>query len=455
MKDELARADALFADRKVDEAMNTIGGLLERAEGNPAERDQLMAWIVERVGGEHPQVSAHIALAGGALVEGGASATAIGRAIVAPVVRALRDAARMIGYAKEHGHAHSHDADADAHSDEHDDSPAAHDRSSGGPEHRSADHEHSSADHQHRSADHQHSSDHDHDHVGDDVHEHVHDHGDDQDHDHDDDDHDHAVEIFGFALGEDDLKAIAAKDVAAVRAWFSLEMWYRPAVACWTRDLTVLREVQANQELRDAIGVLGHESPTPHWLSVLIETLADAPMIVLVPELGEAWSFTADGVVDMGQLTVLASKYLAEPLRRIGASGVATKAELAVMSGEAEQSGEGGYSSSFAFYPIEASDPTDGLPRDGIVMWAAPGGTGSHSLPGDFLPGTLPSIDGVRVLVMVGPKAPGLRFVRIIQSARMFDALRAEIRGVKKLPDPQAAQLLQLARDHGRRVRAS
>jgi hypothetical protein len=261
------------------------------------------------------------------------------------------------------------------------------------------------------------------------------------------------LEIGGFALSDENIRAIAAEDVAAVQAWFSLDMWYRPAVACWTRDPAVLREVQANRELRAAIKGIGRETQTSYWLSILIESLDDSPLIVLIPELGEAWTMTAKGVVDIGQFTVLASRALANPLKRLSYSGPAADAEHAVMTGESDQSGEGGYSSNFAFYPVEASDPEDGLPRDGIYMWEAPGGTGTHSLPGDFLPGSLPPIDNVRVLVMVGPNAPGLRFVRIIQSSRMFDALSASITNVKKLPDEQAASLLAMAKQRGAAAR--
>jgi hypothetical protein len=172
-----------------------------------------------------------------------------------------------------------------------------------------------------------------------------------------------------------------------------------------------------------------------------------------VPELEEAWSMKIDGVVDIGQLTVLASKVLADPIARVGGSGIAKEDELAVMTGEAAQSGEGGYSSSFAFYPPESCDPGDGLPRDGIHLWSAPGGTGTHSLPADFLPGTLPETDGVRLLVLVGPNAPGMRFVRIIQSARMFEALTAKITEVKQLLPAQAKALFERARERGRAAR--
>ncbi len=420
MQGTLDKAAALFAAHQVDDGMNLLAKLFEVASNDAAAREQLLAWILARVDDPHPQVGAHLALAGGALVENGTSPSAIGRAIVGPIERALGDAARMIGFAKQYGHAHPPEPDApeeDATAEAADsDAPDSH------------------ADH-----------DHDHDHDGHDD--------DDDDHDADADDHDHAVEIFGWSLTDDELEVIAATDPPAVQAWFSLEMWYRPAVAMWSRDRVLLRELQARPTLRVAIEELGGETATSHWLSVLLETVSDAPFVVLVPELEEAWSFTADGIVDLGQLTVLLSKALVEPLRRVGASGIATDEQLAVMAGDAPQSSESGYSSSFAFYPIEATDPNDGLPRDGIALWAAPGGTGTHSLPGDFLPGTIAPIDGVRLLVMVGPKAPGLRFVRNIQSARMFQALHARVTDVRSVPAERAAALFAIARAHGRIAR--
>ena len=63
----------------------------------------------------------------------------------------------------------------------------------------------------------------------------------------------------------------------------------------------------------------------------------------------------------------------------------------------------------------------------------APGGTGTHSLPPDFLPGDLTVSDGVRELVVVGPKSEGMRFVRVIPAVRTFDGLRARIRDVRRV----------------------
>lgn len=426
MKAQLQKAEAYFADRKVNEAMEILGGLIEAAEGNAPARDQLLAWVIARVADDHPQIGAHIALMGGALVENGASPAALGRAIVAPVLRALTDAARMFELAKAHGHEHGEHDEDDGHGhgyddDDHDDhDEAGHDAHGEGGGHDHGEHEHAG-------------------------------HG----HDHDDSghEHEHTLEVGGWALSEDELGEVAKQDVAAVRAWFSLEMWYRPAVACWSRDRAVLREVQGHAELRAAIARIGRDTDTSYWLSILAETLLAAPVVVLVPELGEAWRMTVDGVVDMGQLTVLASKVLADPIARVGGSGIATDEELAVMTGEGEQSGGGGYGSSFAFYTVEACDPDDGLPRDNVHLWTAPGGTGMHSLPGDFLPGTLAPIDGARVLVMVGPNAPGSRFVRVIQSSRMFEALSAKITDVQRVPGPDAAALLAHARDRGRAAR--
>lgn len=404
MNAELERAAAFFAARQVDEGMTLLGGLIEATAADAPARDRLLAWVIAHVDDDHPQVAAHIALAGGALVENGASPVALGRAIVAPVVRALTDAARMFALAQELGHHHApdeHEDDLDDDDDEHDD----HDE-------------------------------HDHDH--DDEHE-----------------HEHALEVGGWALGDEQLQAAARKDLAAVQAWFSLEMWYRPAVACWSRDRALLREVQGHADLRAALARIGRDTDTSVWLSILLETLVAAPVVVLVPNLDEAWSMTMDGVVDIGQLTVLASKALADPIRRLDASGVATDEELAVMSGEGPQSGGGAYGSTFAFYPVEACDPDDGCPRDGIHMWSAPGGTGTHSLPGDFLPGTLPVEDGARLLVMVGPHSAGMRFTRVIQPARAFEALTARITDVAKLPEARTRALFALAKQRGRAARSS
>ena len=84
MKTQLQKAEALFADRKVDEAMTILGELLKAAARDAPARDQLLAWVIAHVDDEHPQVAAHIALMGGALVENGATPVGIGRAIVAP-----------------------------------------------------------------------------------------------------------------------------------------------------------------------------------------------------------------------------------------------------------------------------------------------------------------------------------------------------------------------------------
>lgn len=202
--------------------------------------------------------------------------------------------------------------------------------------------------------------------------------------------------------------------------------------------------MQGRPTFRAALAGLGTITATSHWLSLLIETVFDARFVVTIPELGEAWAFKADGIVDMGQLTVLLSDALKNPIARIGGSGVAKSDVLEVMTGAGPQQIEGAYPASFAFYPVESIDPADRLPKDGAHTWSAPGGTGTHSLPPDFLPGTLAPRDGARVLVMVGPRAPGLRFVRVIPAVRTFDALEARITDIEPLSDDQAARWLAI-----------
>lgn len=227
------------------------------------------------------------------------------------------------------------------------------------------------------------------------------------------------------------LDVIAERDPVAVQAWAAMDMWYRPAVAAWTRETGVLQDVQRDTELRTALAALGHTTETTHWLSLLIETPFAARFAIRFPELGTTEHVVVDGVNDIGQLCVLLSDVLREPLAKIGAPSVAEPGMLGVMRGTGPQRTEHGWQCGFHCYRREAIDPGDGLPKDGKDTWRAPGGTGTHSLPPDFLPGTLAVAedDGARTLVIVGPNAPGgMRFVRMIAGVRTFDKLRASVR---------------------------
>lgn len=254
--------------------------------------------------------------------------------------------------------------------------------------------------------------------------------------------------IGSKAVTREILDGIAEKDLVAVQAWFSMDIWYRPAVATWTRDPGVLREVQRSQTLRSALATLGSATETSHWLSLLVETVFDAPFIVLFPELNEAWRLSADGVVDMGQLSALITPALRDPLARIGITEMPDEETLAVMRGDGPQQGDGTYACGFHCYPIEATDPATAMPRDGVHTWSAPGGTGTHSLPPDFLPGSLAPIDGARVVSIVGPRSEGMRFVRSMPAVRTFDGLRARVVGATKLSASDAARWFETAKRH-------
>jgi hypothetical protein len=226
-------------------------------------------------------------------------------------------------------------------------------------------------------------------------------------------DGDGVIEIGDLRLPASALDALATTDWFAARSFFSLEIWYRPAAAAWTRHLATLRDRQADREFCDGVAAIGGASSGGHWLGLLLGTAIDAPLVIL--------------------LSVLLSASLAEPLARIGASGPADEAMLAVMRGAGEQQVDASYSASFHLYSWQAMDPASGLPQDGRFEWRAPGGKGDHSLPPDFLPGTLEPLRGARVLLLVGPNTGGLRFVRVIGGSRMFSGLRAELRDVRRL----------------------
>jgi hypothetical protein len=254
---------------------------------------------------------------------------------------------------------------------------------------------------------------------------------------------DDAIPIGRRAIARADLDAIADDDYRSVASFFSLETWYRPAVAAWTRDKASLIEFTKRPRMRKALADLGDSSDGSFWLSILIETTIEERFVFLFPELDEAFEAVLDGVVDCGQLAVLASEALADPLARIGAGGVASEEALAVMRGVgAQQDPNAVFSAAFHFYPWNAINPETRLPEDERITWSAPGGTGTHSLPPDFLPNTLEPLDGRRILAVVGPSAPGgVRFTRAIGATRMFAALRAGIGAVRKLSAEEAKQV--------------
>jgi hypothetical protein len=342
-----------------EQGMGLFGELIR---GAGSGRDALLGQICEALETVDAKAAAHLALGGGALVESGAPAEVLGRALVGPLKKALVDAGRVIDAVEA-----MNDVEVE--------------------------------------------------------------HEDDAEHDHGDD----VTVIAGKHVATSDLAALAGRDPATTVAWSSLEMWYRPVVASWTRAPRVLRELQRDGELRAAVGKLGSNTNTSHWLGQLLPALLDATVLVTFPEIRESWTFVADGVTDMGQLSVLMSEALAEPLARIGIDAVAARDVLDVMKGDGPQEGEDAYSCAFHGYPREAVDPDDGMPKDGRFMWRAPGGTGTHSLPPDFLPGDLTANDGVRELVVVGPKAPGMRFVRVIPAVRTFEGLAARVRDVRRV----------------------
>lgn len=243
-----------------------------------------------------------------------------------------------------------------------------------------------------------------------------------------------AVAIGPARVARREMLSIEAEDPGAIQGFFSLETWYLPAVAAWTRDVDTLREVQRDAAFRANVEAIGGMSEGTHWLSLILATLIDAPLIFLVPEVGEAYSLKATGVVDCGQLSVLLSEALSEPLARIGCPGVALEHVLAVMRGEGAAQIEDSFTAAFHLYPWRAMNPASTMPEDGRFEWLSPGGAGKHSLPPDFLPGKIEPLRGARVLALVGSAAPGgIRFVRSIGAARMFEALRAELTDVRRL----------------------
>src|SRR5688572_16214302 len=133
-----------FTDRR--QAMDKLSEYVDAAQGE--HQAAALRELVKRVDHEHPGLCAYLALAGGALVESGEPAGQLGRGLVAPLVRTLQAAARMLAHV-----AHLPDAEEDADEDEVDDADEDAADEAAGEAHA---HGHAHA--------HSHAHDHDHDH---------------------------------------------------------------------------------------------------------------------------------------------------------------------------------------------------------------------------------------------------------------------------------------------------
>jgi hypothetical protein len=214
------------------------------------------------------------------------------------------------------------------------------------------------------------------------------------------------VEIGDAVLSAPRMQQLVERAPLAVRSFFSLGIWYRPAVACWTRDRQALREAQADAALQAALAPVQAEVEGGPWLSILSQVVFEAPFLAFFPELEEVYAFQLSGCADNGQLMMLLSDALADPLGRIGAGPRASAEVLALARGEGPPEIEANFSARFIVYPWRALDPATGSPVDNRFTWRAPGGTGTHSLPPDFLPGAIEPIDGTRAL-RPGPEGQG------------------------------------------------
>src|SRR5262245_46183141 len=169
---ELDEFEAAFFSGDRREALQRLSAFIDGCNQTAARRGDALDEIAARLGHEHVGFGSFLALAGGALVESGGPAGAVGRAIIAPLTRALENAQRMVPLV-----AALPDSEDDADEEEEEDD--------------------------------------------------------------DDDEGVDRVDIAGKRLTREQLDALADQDLAAVQAWFSLDTWYRPAVATWTRETSI------------------------------------------------------------------------------------------------------------------------------------------------------------------------------------------------------------------------
>lgn len=233
----------------------------------------------------------------------------------------------------------------------------------------------------------------------------------------------------------------AAADPEGHAACASLNTWFRPVVACWSRIDGAIKTVRADDELMELLTTLEHRTLTS-WMATLAFALQRDPFVVIVPELQEGWSLRVDGVVDVGQLSVLLSAALSDTMGRLGLD-VATDEAVATMQGEGPQQSNTSFACALHLWPWQAFDVVTGMPAKDRYTWCAPGGSGSHSLPSDYRPGELTAIGGVRVLFLTG-KGGDVSFTRNLPVTRSFSSLPAEITGVRRLSADELSSWLSI-----------
>lgn len=277
---------------------------------DPEDLAAAVAQIAEslRDGELGPGPGGMAAITGGALVEGGAPARALGEAILASLgphlvqSRAFQDACL---------------AKLPAEPDEQETDEEETGRESSGQDEETHLHE------QGEDSDPAHE-----------AHAHDHEHGEGCDHGHEEQSYTMRDREVPLSLVEE----IATENMLGAMCFESMEDWCLPAIACLTKDPELRAAVRANEDLYVQVhAALGYEG----FLTMVLDVLDDEPLLVLHPSTGQGYRLRISGVADNFQLHLL----LADAL--IPADGAAwglpgerpAEEALAAVRGEGEQQG--------------------------------------------------------------------------------------------------------------------
>ena len=230
--------------------------------------------------------------------------------------------------------------------------------------------------------------------------------------------------LGSYSISQASLEELHAKHPVLAASFQSLEVWFRPVVAMWSRCRPVLNEQRQNTALREGLERVSAVS-SAHWIRVLLGDTFEDPFIILAPEANLGFEVILDGVCDCAQLVVLFAGQV--PLDAIGVTKRPSETMLAVMGGNGPQQADASYESDFHFYAWNAMNPETGMPENDRFTWQAPGGSGSHSLPADFQPSAIEVLHGRRVLLAVGPNADASLFRRLISGTRSFGVQSATV----------------------------
>lgn len=221
-------------------------------------------------------------------------------------------------------------------------------------------------------------------------------------------------------LDEATFERSAAQSPAWARAWQQLESLYFPLIAALSVSPSGRESLRP---LLPQIAPLTSYLESAYYLSMLLQVLDNAPILIIEPALQRGFVGTMSGVADCFQLHALLMAHF--PDTRAPVSDAATS----VHRGHGAQITDENLMGIWNLYNYRALNPDGDLPTDLSDS--------SHWIWNEDLPAEIPEFAGYRV-VLLGPAS----YERAWKVQRAFAALRAEIVVERELNETEIADWL-------------